>query len=146
MNSSNKHEHLIVKRPVPVGSLPHHENTPELNYPVIMSKAQVPEADVWATQIFIPSVPEALAQNIQNIGKATLHKHSAPEIYIFVGEENAIVAEVTLEDEKYEVSSPGCVFIPAGLPHGIRPLRAEAGKAAGFIPIVLAGEYTTEEV
>jgi len=143
--SQNKYDHLIVRRPAPVSSLPHHENAPDVQYPVLMSKSLVPEADVWITHLFASRIPEALAQNIQSFGKASRHKHSAPEIYIFVGDEDALTAEITLGDETYEVSSPGCVYIPAGLPHSIRPIKAVAGKSAGFIPVVLAGEYTTED-
>ncbi len=144
--SAKKYEHLIVREPKAVSELPHHENMPQVNYPVIMSGAQVPEANVWATLMFMENIPEFIAQNITQFGMAHKHKHDAPEIYIFIGEQDAIVAEVTLGDEKYEVGSPGCVYIPPGLPHGIQPIRAKAGKAAGFIPIVLAGEYNTEDV
>ena len=56
-----KYEHLIVKRPVPVSSLPHHENEPAVEYPVLMSKSLVPEADVWVTQLFASCIPEILA-------------------------------------------------------------------------------------
>ncbi|MEW6201479.1 MAG: hypothetical protein AB1546_05865 [bacterium] len=142
---NNKYEHLIVRRPVAVSSLPHHENMPGVQYPVLMSKSLVAEADVWVGFLFASKVPEILAENIQHFGRAVRHKHSAPEIYIFIGDEEAITAEITLGDEKYEVSSPCCVYIPAGLPHDIRPIRAVAGKAAGFIPVVLAGEYNTED-
>lgn len=143
--AEKKYEHLIVKRPVPVSSLPHHENEPAVEYPVLMSKSLVPEADVWVTQLFASCIPEILAENIESFGKALRHKHNAPELYILVGDEEAITAEITLGDEKYEISSPCCVYIPAGLPHDIRPTRAQAGKAAGFIPVVLSGEYVTED-
>ncbi|MEW5946125.1 MAG: hypothetical protein AB1742_08005 [bacterium] len=143
--TAGKYEHLIVRRPVPVSSLPHHENMPSVQYPVLMSKSLVPEADVWATMLFASSIPDILAENIQSFGRAAPHKHTAPEIYILVGDDDAIAAEITLGGEKYEVSSPCCVYIPAGLPHSIRPIRARAGKAAGFIPVVLSGEYVTED-
>jgi len=48
-----KYEHLIVREPAEVSELPHHENMPDVRYPVIMSKAQVPEADVWAMFLFM---------------------------------------------------------------------------------------------
>ena len=144
--ADKKYEHLIVRKPVPVSELPHHENEPLVQYPVIMAKDIVPEADVWITQFFSPGIPEILAKNFQIIGKAVKHKHTAPEVYLVLGEQDAITAEVMLGDETYEVSSPAAVYIPAGLPHGVRPLRAEAGKAAAFVPIVLAGAYTTEDV
>jgi len=144
--SENKYEYLVVNRPVAVSELPHHENMPMVKYPVLMSNALVPEANVWATFLFMNQIPEYIAENIRDFGKASLHKHDAPEIYIFIGEDEAIVAEVTLGDETYEVSSPGCVYIPPGLPHAIQPVRAKAGKSAGFIPVVLAGEYKTQDV
>jgi len=142
--SEKTNERYIVRKPVPASELPHHEGL--ATFPVLMSSAQVPEADVWVTQLFVSNISESLAKGIRALGQANLHKHSAPEVYIIIGDEGAITAEVTLGDEKYEVSSPGCVYVPAGLPHGIRPLRAEPGKAAGFIPVVLSGSYTTEDV
>ncbi len=48
-----KYEHFIVREPAEVSELPHHENMPDVRYPVIMSKAQVPEADVWAMFLFM---------------------------------------------------------------------------------------------
>lgn len=144
--SENKYEHLIVKRPVPVSKLPHHENRSDVNFPIMMSKSLVPEAEAWVCQFFAANMPQFFADNIKSFGRAVLHKHSAPEIYIFVGDENAVTAEVSLGDEKYEVTSPCCVYIPAGLPHGISPVKAEAGKTAALIPVVLAGEYITEDV
>lgn len=138
-----KNDHLIIRQPKPAESLPHHESGMDLQYPVFLSTDLVPGAALWVGYFFSPNIPQILAENIQDIGKAVPHRHSEPEVYLIIGEDNAITAEVVLDKERYEVSSPACVYIPAGLDHSIRPLRAVAGKSAGFIPILLGGRYET---
>jgi len=139
----SKYENLIIRQPVPADSLPHHESGVGLEYPVFLSADMVPEAALWIGYFLAPRIPAILAENIQQLGKAVLHRHSEPEVYLIIGEEGAITAEVVLEDETYEVSSPACVYVPAGMNHSIRPLRATEGKCAGFIPILLGGRYET---
>jgi len=138
-----KYENLIIRQPVSADSLPHHESEVDLQYPVFLSTDLVPDAALWVGYFFAPRIPKILAENIQNLGKAVTHCHEVPEVYLIIGEEGAITAEVALEDETYEVSSPACIYIPAGVNHSIRPVHAVEGKSAGFIPVVLGGRYET---
>lgn len=145
---SKKYEHLIVRRPINVNELPHHELGQIIPFPVLMGKALVPEANAWALYVFIkeitPEMIEALKRD--EVGKAVLHKHRFDEMYLMIGEEEAITFEVTLGSERYEVKTPAAVYIPAGTPHGIRPIAGTVGKTGGLIPVCLSGEYITEDV
>ena len=62
------------------------------------------------------------------------HKHKVSSFYGVIGD---LTIEVTLEDERYEVSGPGSVFIPEGIMHSIRAL-----KGTGYVIIALRqGKY-----
>jgi len=60
-----------------------------------------------------------------------------------IGDKDAITFEVMLDGEFYEVATPAAVYLPRGLPHAIRPVKATAGLTGGLIPVCLNGEYTT---
>lgn len=62
------------------------------------------------------------------------HKHDVPELNLLIGEPGALVYEITLGDETYQVSSPASIWIPAGLEHS-----ANAREGAGhFVCVILA--------
>lgn len=143
---AKKYERFITRKPVNQTDLPHHEMAGAVPFPVLVGSDLIPEANTWVAYMFVNPMPEALAKVIQNVGKALPHKHDNPEIYLIIGDQDAITAEVQMDEEIYEVSSPAAVYIPPGVPHSIKPLRATPGKAAGFIPIYLDGKYNTKDV
>lgn len=138
-----KHEHLIVRKPILVQELPSHEIGDVLPYPVLMCRDLVPEAKAWALYMFIKEITQEMVDLIDIVGKATPHRHDFDEMYLMIGEEGAITFEIMLEEEIYEVATPAAVYLPAGLAHAIRPVRAVVGKTGGLIPVCLSGSYTT---
>jgi hypothetical protein len=138
-----KFSHLIVRTPVNVSELPDHEVGQVLPFPVLMGRDLVPEAKAWALYLFISQITPDLANQMDRVGKATPHKHGFDEMYLMIGEAGAITFEVMLGDEFYEVATPGAVYIPSGIPHAIRPIKATVGMTGGVIPVCLNGEYTT---
>lgn len=141
--AENKHERLIVRRPITVNELPDHELSDVIQYPILMCKDLVPEANAWALYVFIKEISQEMVDMMDAIAKATPHKHDYDEMYLMIGDENAITFEVMLGDEIYEIATPGSVYIPKGLPHAIRPVKATVGLAGGLIPVCLNGEYIT---
>lgn len=141
--SKKKNEHLIVRRPIDVNELPSHELGSVIPFPVLMGKDLVKEAKAWALYMFIKEITQEMVDLIDAVGKAMPHKHDFDEIYLMIGEKDAITFEIMLDDEFYEVATPGAVYIPKGIPHAIRPVKATIGLSGGLIPVCLSGEYTT---
>jgi hypothetical protein len=137
------YEHLVVRKPMNVTELPHHDFSQVIPYPVLMGKSLVPEANAWALYLFIKEITQPMIDMAIGKDRAAPHKHDFDEMYLMIGDANAITFEVMLGDEAYEVATPGAVYIPKGLPHAIRPVRATAGLAGGLIPVCLNGEYIT---
>ncbi len=135
--------HLIVRRPVLVSELPAHDFSQAIPYPILMSKAQVPEANAWALYLYIKEITQQLKDLAIGTDRALPHRHTFDEMYLLIGDENAITFEVELGDETYRVSTPGAVYIPRELPHAIRPVDATVGLSGGLIPVCLSGEYIT---
>ncbi len=135
--------HLIVRRPVLVSELPAHDFSQAIPYPVLMSKAQVPEANAWALYLYIKEITQQLKDLAIGTDRALPHRHTFDEMYLLIGDENAITFEVELGGETYRVSTPGAVYIPRELPHAIRPVDATVGLSGGLIPVCLSGEYIT---
>ncbi|MHA1263765.1 MAG: hypothetical protein ACTSRS_00875 [Candidatus Helarchaeota archaeon] len=127
-----------------VKQLPYHKPD-KFFYPLLMSKLRVPDAKFWVYYFFL-HVTEDLAKNPQ-ISWAERHRHpeGSDEIYVIIGDPGAITVEVTLgnteEMETYEITSPGSVFIPAGVTHSIKPIRMTAGKSGAILAVVSNGEY-----
>lgn len=139
----NNNERLIVREPVPVTELPDHELGEVIPFPVIMGKGLVPEARAWAMYLYIKDITREMVDMIDKVGKATAHRHDFDEVYLMIGDKDAITFEVMLDDETYMVSTPASVYIPRGLPHAISPKKATVGLTGGLIALVLNGEYTT---
>lgn len=60
-----------------------------------------------------------------------LHSHECPEIYLAVSPNRGdMVFEITLGDETYTVESPIAVFIPSGVKHKFKTLKA--GKDGSY--------------
>jgi hypothetical protein len=140
---SNSNERLIVRTPVNVNQLPDHDFSQVIPYPVLMGKELVPEAKAWALYLFIKEITQEMKDIAIGTDRATLHTHDFDEMYLMIGEEKAITFEVMLGEETYRVDTPGAVYIPHGLAHGIRPVDAIVGKSGGLIPVCLNGEYIT---
>ena len=141
--SERKNEYLIVREPINVNELPDHKLSDVIPFPVLMCKDLVPEAKAWALYMFIKEITQEMVDLMDAVGKATPHRHDFDEMYLMIGEENAITFEVMLDEEFYEVATPGAVYIPKGLPHAIRPVKATVGLTGGLIPVCLNGEYVT---
>jgi len=90
-----------------------------------MSKSLVPEADINVSIDHIKQVPADFKPHIEP------HTHPVSEVYLVIGD---LTVEITLEDERHEVSGPAGVFIPAGMIHTMRPLRGN-----GYFAAVLGG-------
>lgn len=141
-------EHLIVRNIQWVNSLPDHEGSVNgKGFPILMNSSLVPEANAWvcptlvtAQQVMIDQMKSGAAP------KANPHTHDEDEMYIVFGEEDAVRIKITLGDEEYEVSSPGAVYIPAGLPHSICASKLTVGKYGGSCQIVIGKEYITKPV
>ena len=140
---SNQYERFIVRKPTLVNELPDHDLSQAIPYPILMGKELVPEAKAWALYLFIKEITQELKDLAIGTDRATLHKHDFDEMYLMIGEEKAITWEVMMGDETYNVETPAAVYIPKGIPHGIRPVDATVGKSGGLIPVCLNGEYIT---
>lgn len=140
---SNQYERFIVRKPTLVNELPDHDLSQAIPYPILMGKELVPEAKAWALYLFIKEITQELKDLAIGKDRATLHKHDFDEMYLMIGEEKAITWEVMMGDETYNVETPAAVYIPKGIPHGIRPVDAMVGKSGGLIPVCLNGEYIT---
>ncbi len=145
MNTQGRHSHLIVREPKPVGDLPHHDSDKEKPMPGVffMSGTQVSEANACVLCFFWKSIPPEVAGNIQKLPRAVPHKHDCDETYIMVGDVGGITFEMSLGEEQYEVDTPACVYLPKGIAHSIRVLRATAGATGGLIPVLFQPNYQT---
>jgi mannose-6-phosphate isomerase-like protein (cupin superfamily) len=139
----NRYEHLIVRRPMNVNELPAHDLSQVIPYPVLMCRELVPEANAWALYLFIKEITQELKDIAIRLDRAVPHKHDFDEMYLMIGDPQAITFEVILGDETYQVSTPSAVYIPKGTPHAIRPVDATVGLSGGLIPVCLNGEYVT---
>ncbi|MCT4597811.1 MAG: hypothetical protein N4A50_08065 [Vallitalea sp.] len=142
---SNKYEHLIVRGMQWVKDLPHHEGSiGEKGYPVIMSNDLVKESKVWVCPALMKADAKvSMAIESGMMGKAVPHIHNGDEMYLIVGEEGSCVISVTLGNDSYELTPPAAVYIPAGLPHSIVPIKAGEGKFGGACPIYFGTTYDT---
>ncbi len=145
MNDQGRFARLIVRKPEFVQELPDHKFNKEMpiSIGILMSQEQVPEVSACVLYLIVNNLAPQMAAHIDKIGQAVPHKHDCDEIYILVGESGAITFEVTLGEERYEVDTPACVYLPKGLGHGVRPLRAKAGASGGVIPVLFRGTYET---
>lgn len=139
----NRYEHLIVRRPMNVTELPSHDLSQAIPYPVLMCNELVPEANAWALYLFVKEITQELKDLVIKVDRANPHMHTFDEMYLMIGEKDAITFEVLLGDETYQVATPAAVYVPKELPHAIRPVDATVGLAGGLIPVCMSGEYIT---
>jgi len=127
---SGKTDRFIV-RPRIVEKLVYHDMErakKEIGLPYkYMGSSMIPEADIDVGLQEVKKVPP-------DSSFIKSHRHDVSQFYGIIGD---LTVEVTLEDEKHEVSGPASVFIPAGMLHSFRPLRG-----SGYVMTVLRrGEY-----
>ncbi|MBE9513972.1 MAG: cupin domain-containing protein [Chloroflexi bacterium] len=89
-------------------------------------------APFWVSPDVFPEVE--LGVVAVDVGKlvgrevADPHSHGCPELYMAISAERGdMVFEVTLEDETYTVESPMAVFIPTGMKHKFKTVKADKG-------------------
>lgn len=127
-----KTDHLIVKAQL-IEELAYHDTArakreigPLYNY---MEDSLIPSADILVHVREVKQVPPGFKPHVD------LHKHDVSSVYSIIGD---LTMEITLEDEKHEVSGPGSVFIPAGMMHAVCPL-----KGTGYLVVILrSGKYS----
>jgi len=130
---AGKTERFIVTNPPVSGEVPLHFDadrvSEELGTPyTYMDSSLVPEADMRFSLRHIKNVPPDFKPYVE------AHKHEVSQLYVFIGD---LTYEVILEDERHEVTGPATIFIPAGMPHSLCPLRG-----SGYtVTVVRAGKY-----
>ena len=128
---SGKTDHLVVKAQL-IEKVVHHEVKraerevgPLYNF---MEDCLVPEADLCIHAREVKQVPPDYQTHV------TPHKHEVSSVYSIFGD---LTVEITLEDEKHQLTGPASVFIPAGMTHAVRPLRG-----SGYLVMVgRSGKY-----
>ena len=124
-------EHLIVRRPMNVSELPHHDLSQAVPYPVLMCKNLVPEANAWVLYLYIKEITQALKDIAIAMDRAVPHYHDFDEMYLMIGDEKAITFEVMLGEETYRVETPASVYIPGGWPTPYVPWTPRSGLREG---------------
>ena len=145
---AKQYEHLIINGIRWVDSLPDHEGSVGgKGFPILMNGDLVPEAEAWVC----PTVFQITGRQSEIVAagtgaKANPHIHDADEMYLIVGEKGAVEFCITLGDDVYYLESPSAVYIPAGLPHSIRPTRFDEGCYGGSCQVYLSRDYVTRPV
>lgn len=138
-------EHFIVPDIQWVESLPDHEGSiGGKGFPILMNGDLVPEANAWVCPTMF-EISEEMSKKVAagSSVKANRHTHPGDEMYLILGPKGAIEYEITLGDGTFTLSSPCCVYIPAGLPHSICPTKYTAGVYGGSCQIYLGKDYVT---
>lgn len=60
------------------------------------------------------------------------HTHEVSQVFLFLGN---LTAEAILDGERYDITAPACIFIPAGTRHSIR-----VTKGSGNTVVILRGQ------
>lgn len=139
-------EQLIVRDIQWVKSLPDHEGSVGgKGFPILMNGDLVPQANAWVCPTMF-QITEKQSEIVASgaAAKATPHMHDADEMYLILGDKGKIEYEIGLGNDLYQLSSPCCVYIPAGVPHSIRPTKYTAGCYGGSCQICLDKNYTTK--
>lgn len=132
----NMHEKYIVSPRVVRrdSEMKHHpDNAPGLRY-VFLEKDMLSVTSLYTS---IRVVKDLLPSEATTTSS---HIHNCDSVYLLIGDNEDLTglkSEVTMEGEKYTVSSPASVFIPKGVSHSSRVLSG-SGK---YILIVLNPVY-----
>ena len=114
--------------------LPYHKKGAPGVRRVFLEKSLLEEADVYLMVRTVKDVTPAQPEYIE------MHAHNVNSAYIFVGNKDnleGLKAEVTIEDEKFIITSPKTVFVPKGKKHSLRLIDG----SGHFFHIVLEGDY-----
>lgn len=143
-----KYENLIMKGYTYRDSLPFYEgNLNGKGFPIMLDSSRLSSSKLWVSAVIgriTKEDSEAVADG--KMGMAKAHIHPADMVYLLLGEQDSVTAEVTLGNDVYTVTAPSSVFIPAGLPHGIRATEAKEGMFGGICAIYYDGEYDARPV
>ena len=128
---SGKTDHLVVRAQL-IEEVVYHEVEraekeigPLYNF---MEDCLVPEADICIHAREVKQVPPDYQTHVAP------HKHEVSSVYSIIGD---LTVEVTLAEEKHQVTGPASVFVPAGMTHAVRPL-----KGTGYLVMVTkTGKY-----
>ena len=102
----------------------HHQLMPRLTF---CGDGHLPESPIRIVARQIKELPSDYVPHME------LVTHDVDTLYVFVSEEEGgLEAEVTLEDEVYQVVSPMTVLLPKNVPHRYVPK-----KGHGFVFVVL---------
>ena len=137
--------HLIVEGYQWASNIPsHNEGIGGKGFPMLMSGDLVPEAKCWICPTLLENTPElCLAINSGMSPAAKPHTHTDDEMYLILGEENASVIRIQLDDEFYTVVPPAAVYVPAGVVHSIEAVYATPQKWGGSCAVFLGKDYIT---
>ncbi len=109
-----------------------HKATPEHLHQVMprltfCGDGHLPESPIRIVARQIKAIPPDYEPHVE------LLTHDVDTLYVFVSEEEGgLEAEVTLEDEVYQVASPMTVLLPKNVPHRYVPIRGH-----GFVFVIL---------
>ncbi|MCI5179521.1 MAG: hypothetical protein D3911_09440 [Candidatus Electrothrix sp. AW3_4] len=126
---SKKYQDLIYKNVVvPLSSIPFHsdcsciERAIAEEFPVHLAIHRITKAQ---------DLPQKYVE---------LHKHSAPEINILIGDEGEMEYRFQLGDEIYNVSSPSSIWIPSELKHAANLIKG----SGTYVCVILSDTYITQ--
>jgi len=143
---ARKTDHLVLEGFDYVKNLPCYEgNLNGRDFPILMSNDRVPESKLWVCTVSGRITKEdcdAVAN--EKMGKSLLHTHAVNSAYLLMGEPDAVTAEITLGHDKYTLKTPSAVFVPAGMPHSIRPLHAQEGLWGAVTKVHYGGKYEVQ--
>lgn len=109
-----------------------HKATPEHLHQVMprltfCGDGHLPESPIRIVVRQIKEIPPDYEPHVE------LLTHDVDTLYVFISEEEGgLEAEVTLEDEVYQVVSPMTVLLPKNVPHRYVPIRGH-----GFVFVIL---------
>ena len=129
---TGKTDRFIVKPQLEEAPVPYHDISRAMrelgpSY-VYMNNSLVPEADMQFGVREVKQIPPDYKPHLEP------HRHEVSEVYAVMGN---LTIELTLDDERHELSGPASAFIPAGMMHTWRPLRG-----SGYLLVInKSGEF-----
>lgn len=141
-------EQLIVRDIQWVKNLPDHEGSVgDKGFPILMNGDLVPQANAWLCPTMFLATKRQVEIVEKNTGpKANPHIHDDDEMYLILGDKDKVEFEIGLGEDLYRLTSPCCVYIPAGVPHSIRATKFTEGCYGGSCQIYLNRDYVTKPV
>jgi quercetin dioxygenase-like cupin family protein len=97
----------------------------------MLSKKLIPESNTHIAVHFVNSKTKKISEY------SKMHKHNFDEVNLILSEDNKLIYEIEMDDEKYKVTSPSTIFIPKGVKHKAKII---SGKGI-FVCIILSANY-----